>query len=177
MQEIVDETGIIDTRIPNLQIKFGKIRLEKPVNKEIDSTIQQVTPNDARMRNMTYSGRLVLEVIAVLDGIEKPPINVAVGDFPIMVKSDFCWLSGLSDKELADMKEDPKDFGGYFIINGRERAVIILEDLAPNTIITSVDQIAGKENITVKVFSTRQGFRSRVAVTRKEMRSGVTLYL
>jgi DNA-directed RNA polymerase subunit B len=177
MQEIVDETGIIDTRIPNLQIKFGGVSLRKPDTKEIDSTVHKLTPNDSRLRNMTYSGKLILEVIAVIDGIERPPINAVIGEFPIMVRSEKCWLHGLNEKELAEQWEDPRDFGGYFIINGRERVVIILEDLAPNTIITSVDEVAGKENITVKVFSTRHGFRSRIAITRKEMRSGETLYV
>lgn len=177
MQGIVDETGVIETRIPNLQIKFGKISLKKPDTKEIDSTVHRITPADARLRNMTYGGKLVLEIVAVQDGVERPPINAVIGEFPIMVKSDYCWLSGLEEKELASVGEDPKDFGGYFIINGRERVVIILEDLAPNTIITSLDEVAGKDNITVKVFSTRQGFRSRIAVTRKEMRTGETLYV
>jgi len=177
MQGIVDEAGVIETRIPNLQIKFGKIALKKPDAKEMDSTVQRITPNDSRLRNMTYGGKLVLEIIGVQDGIERPPINAVVGEFPIMAKSDYCWLSGLSGKELAELGEDPRDFGGYFIINGRERVVIILEDLAPNTIISSLDEVAGKDTITVKVFSTRQGFRSRIAVTRKEMRTGETLYV
>jgi DNA-directed RNA polymerase subunit B len=177
MQGIVDEVGVLETRIPNLQIKFGKLSLKKPDAKEMDSTVHQITPQDARIRNMTYAGKLVLEIIAVQDGIERPPINAVIGEFPIMVKSDYCWLNGLERKELAELGEDPMDFGGYFIINGRERVVIILEDLAPNTIITSIDEVAGKDNITVKVFSTRQGFRSRIAVTRKEMRTGETLYV
>jgi len=177
MQEIVDETGVIDTRIPNLQIKFGKIKLLKPENKEIDNTVHPLKPHDARMRNMTYSGKLVLEIIQVVDNIERPPLEAIVGEFPIMVGSDYCWLAGLSPEELAKACEDIQDYGGYFIVNGRERVVIILEDLAPNTIITSKDEIAGKENITVKVFSTKHGFRSRIVVTRKEMRTGETLYV
>lgn len=177
MQGIVDEQGVLETRIPNLQIKFGKIALKKSDAKEMDSTVHRVTPSDARLRNMTYAGKLVLEVIAIQDGVERPPINATVGEFPIMVKSDFCWLNSLNEKELCELGEDPMDFGGYFIVNGRERVVIILEDLAPNTIISSLDEVAGKDNITVKVFSTRQGFRSRVAVTRKEMRTGETLYV
>jgi len=177
MQTIVDEAGVLETRIPNLQIKFGKISLKRPDSKEMDSTVHRITPNDSRLRNMTYAGKLVLEIVAIQDGVERPPINAMVGEFPIMVKSDYCWLNNLSEKELAELGEDPMDFGGYFIINGRERVVIILEDLAPNTIISSLDEIAGKDNITVKVFSTRQGFRSRIAVTRKEMRTGETLYV
>jgi len=177
MQAIVNDTGIIDTRIPNLQIKFGKISLKKPDTKEMDSTVHRITPNDSRLRNMTYSGKLVLEIISVQDGVERPPINAVIGEFPIMVKSDYCWLNGLTGRDLAELGEDTEDLGGYFIINGRERVVIILEDLAPNTTITSLDEVAGKDNITVKVFSTHQGFRSRIAVTRKEMRTGETLYV
>jgi DNA-directed RNA polymerase subunit B len=112
-----------------------------------------------------------------MEGIEHEPINCNIGCLPIMVGSEYCWLHGMSSEDMIKIKEDPTDLGGYFIINGRERVIIILEDLAPNTIITSMDEISKKDNITAKVFSTRQGFRSRVAVNRREIRTGETLFV
>ena len=68
---------------------------------------------------------------------------------PIMVRSERCNLhakhiagdrvlspTSAEDKvtcELLRKKgEDPLDPGGYFIINGTERVLISMEDLAPN---------------------------------------------
>jgi len=37
-----------------------------------------------------------------------------------MVKSNYCHLNGMSEKEMVDKREDLTNFGGYFIINGNE---------------------------------------------------------
>ena len=43
-----------------------------------------------------------------------------------MVKSQYCHLNNLSEKELIEKKEDGAEYGGYFIINGNERIVRML---------------------------------------------------
>ena len=43
-----------------------------------------------------------------------------------MVRSSFCHLSKLSNKELVEQHEDCNEFGGYFIINGLEKLVRML---------------------------------------------------
>jgi DNA-directed RNA polymerase subunit B len=80
-------------------------------------------------------------------------------------------------KELIEHGEDPLDLGSYFIINGTERSLIIVEDLSPNRIITTFDEVAGKEVIISKVFSVRQGFRSRVTVERRDEGTSGTLFV
>jgi len=94
-----------------------------------------------------------------------------------MLKSKICLLNGLGEGELIRHGEDPLDMGGYFIINGTERALIIVEDLAPNRIVTTVENVMGKDVIIAKVFSVRQGFRSRVTVEKREASGGGTLFV
>ncbi len=81
-----------------------------------------------------------------------------------MVKSKLCYLYGLSDEELIEKDEDPGDPGGYFIINGSERILVGIEDLVQNKVMTT-SELTGTVS---KIFSTREGFRARCAVTRKK---------
>ena len=73
-------------------------------------------------------------------------------------------MHGKTEEELVKVGEDPLDVGGYFIINGTEKSLMTLEDLAPNRILLGKD--ASKEVVQAKVFSTRLGFRGRCGVDR-----------
>ena len=43
-----------------------------------------------------------------------------------MVKSNKCYLSSMSDRELVEHGEDCNEFGGYFVVNGNEKIVRML---------------------------------------------------
>lgn len=166
LQKIIKEVGVIETNIENTYVKLGKIFVEKPVVREADGSIEKLYPNDARLRNLTYSAPIKLEMTIVEGEIEKEPVIAEIGTLPIMLMSKVCNLSGLSPKEMVAYGEDPMDPGGYFIVNGSERVIITLEDLAPNKILIEYNQ-RYDENIEVaKVFSQRQGYRSLVIVER-----------
>jgi len=93
-------------------------------------------------------------------------VEAEIGTLPIMLNSKICNLSGLSADEMIAFGEDPTDPGGYFVVNGSERVIMTLEDLAPNKILVEYNQ-RYEENIEVaKVFSQRQGYRSLVIVER-----------
>ena len=87
-------------------------------------------PIEAKLRKLTYSAPVTLEISTGLD--RKEFNNVEIGRIPIMVKSKCCNLYGMSREELVENYEDPDDTGGYFIINGNERVLVMIEDLAPN---------------------------------------------
>lgn len=46
---------------------------------------------------------------------------------PIMVMTKACHLYGVGAAELVKMKEEQTEFGGYFIVNGIERCVRLLQ--------------------------------------------------
>jgi DNA-directed RNA polymerase subunit B" len=166
LQKVIDEVDIIETNIENTYVKLGKIRVEKPMVREADGSIERLLPNDARLRNLTYASPIRLEMIIVEGETEKEPVEAEIGTLPIMLMSKTCNLCGMSPDEMISYGEDPMDPGGYFIINGSERVIMTLEDLAPNKILVEYNQRYDEFIEVAKVFSQRQGYRSLVIVER-----------
>ncbi|KAF1794056.1 P-loop containing nucleoside triphosphate hydrolase [Phytophthora cactorum] len=50
-----------------------------------------------------------------------------VGEIPIMVRSKRCHLSGMAPTDLVKAREEANEMGGYFICNGNERCVRLLQ--------------------------------------------------
>ena len=166
LQKIIDEQRIIETDIEDTYLKLGKIRVEHPVVKEADGAIEKLYPNEGRLRNLSYSGPLYLEMSVVKEGIESEVMEAKIGQLPVMVKSKICNLLGLSETEKVRYGEDPLDPGGYFIIGGTERVVMTLEDLAPNKILVEYGERYGDTIEVAKVFSQKSGYRALVIVER-----------
>ena len=181
-QEEEMEKGFIYPEIEGYKIKFGKVSIGKPAVKEADGTIRELTPMEARLRDLTYEAPLTLEFIPVKDGVEYEPEEVRIGELPIMIKSRACNLARhtmeerkdheLSDeeykKELQKMQEDPLDPGGYFISNGTERVLITVEDLAPNRVLVEKTNRYGRSIEVAKVFSQKEGYRALTVVEKKK---------
>ena len=166
IQEIIDKVGVIDPNVEGYQLRLGKVRVEKPTIVEADGSRRQIFPAEARMRNLTYAAPIFLEIMPIFQGVERRGASeVFIGEMPVMLKSKLCHLDNMTRDELVDSGEDPDDPGGYFIINGSERALVSIEDLAPNRIMCSKEKDGSL--VTSKVFSTRYGFRARCAVERK----------
>ena len=164
MQEIVDSIKIIEPNLPGYKLSLGKVWVEKPIIVEADSATRSILPMEARMRDLTYSGRIYLDITPVINDIERKTLPTYIGDLPIMVRSRGCYTDGMSHGELIKSGEDPIDPGGYFVVNGTERVLVGIEDLAANRIMVTKEK--GGAITTAKIFSTRAGFRSRCAVHR-----------
>lgn len=174
MQHVVDAQATITPEVEGMVLKLGHIRIEQPRITEADGSLRLLYPMEARMRDLTYSAPLFLEITPVINGVEKRKEEVFVGEFPVMLKSKLCYLHNKSREELIKMGEDPQDSGGYFIVNGTEKTLMTLEDLAPNRILVSRDK--DDAGVQAKIFSTRSGFRGRCTVDRtREGRLSVTL--
>jgi DNA-directed RNA polymerase subunit B len=171
LQEVIDEREPMEIDIPGYELDLGRVRVGTPIINESGQGSEVRYPYECRLRNLTYSAPILLEFIE-----NGNPIEVEIGHLPIMLKSKVCLLHDKDDEELIELGEDPEDPGGYFIVNGTERSLIIVEDLAPNRIVTTKEVITGKEVIIAKVFSVRQGFRSRVTVERRGSGSSGTLF-
>ena len=165
IQEIIDRVGYIEPNVEGYMLKFGKVRLEKPMVVEADGSRRVISPMEARLRDLTYAAPVFLEITPVINGIERRMYSeVFIGEIPVMTKSKLCHLNGMGKEELIEMGEDPNDPCGYFIINGSERVLVSVEDLAPNRIMISWEKDGAVT--TAKVFSTRFGFRTRCVVER-----------
>lgn len=94
-------------------------------------------PNEARLRNLTYSAPLYVDITKTV--IKDEPTKTThqktfIGKIPIMLRSSFCVLSGMTDRDLTQLNECPLDPGGYFIVNGSEKVLIAQEKMATNTV-------------------------------------------
>ncbi len=178
MQKIVNEVGeIIPTIIPqevqDFKIKFNKVYIEKPQLIEADGSKRNVFPIEARLRQLTYAAPIYLEVSVFINGVQRETFTTQIGKLPIMLKSKYCHLHGLKREELLENGEDPDDEGGYFIVNGNERVLIMVEDLAPNKLFIGKGK-SGPARFTGRIFS--EGGSYRIPHLIEQMKDGI-LYL
>jgi DNA-directed RNA polymerase beta subunit len=168
MQKIMNEQGAIESHQEGVQIKLGKCRVEKPRILEADGSKRKIFPMEARLRNRSYVAQVFVEMTLVQNGVEKETEEVYIGELPVMVHSKLCFLSDMSNEEIAQAGEDVLDPGGYFVINGSERVLVAIEDLAPNRTIVSKEKRSGKNVVVVRIFSVDSGFRAKIGVERKD---------
>ncbi|MEM0139459.1 MAG: DNA-directed RNA polymerase subunit B [Ferroplasma sp.] len=207
MQQIVDETkisddatpGVIDldpakTRGKEIKIYFGRERengkpvgeptiwVDKPEVKEASGAANQITPQEARLRDLNYMAPITLRLRIVEDGIEKDVQPIKIGEIPVMVRSKICTLSEQNletyieknngemgesrEDKLRYVDEDPTDPGGYFIIGGSERVIASLEDLAPNKILVEYEEKYDSRVEVAKIFSQKSGFRALISMEK-----------
>ncbi|CAF93098.1 unnamed protein product, partial [Tetraodon nigroviridis] len=124
---------------PRYLLKFEQIYLSKPTHWERDGAPSPMMPNEARLRNLTYSAPLYVDITKTIikegeDQIQTQHQKTFIGKIPIMLRSTYCLLSGLTDRDLCELNECPLDPGGYFIINGSEKVLIAQEKMATNTV-------------------------------------------
>jgi DNA-directed RNA polymerase subunit B len=176
LQEIANEIGEIPIEIPEYpyKIKLGEVEVLKPRVIEVDGSEHPVYPMEARLRNLAYAAPVYINLSIIVDGKESMTESVYIGDIPVMLKSNICPLSKMSPDELVENGEDSNDCGGYFIVNGAERVIVALEDLAPNRILVDVDNSGTHPAYKAKVFSTTVGFRARIEL---ELKSDGGLYV
>lgn len=172
ISKVLSEIGTIKPEVPDLgdfKIKLGEFKIGGPSVKEADGSVRDILPSEARIRNLTYSAPMYINMTTVLNGVEtSEPQPVNFGDLPVMVKSNICPLSQMSEKDLIDAGEDSDDPGGYFIVNGTERILVLVEEIAQNRIITA--KVAGGGNVTeiARIHSEKDGYVQRHLLEKKK---------
>ncbi|NWJ29859.1 DNA-directed RNA polymerase subunit B [Marine Group I thaumarchaeote] len=169
LQSIIDEVRQIDIENSEYpyKIQLGKVKLQQPRMMELDGSITHISPAEARLRNVSYSAPVMLEASVVEDGKTLESRFVHIGDVPVMAKSNACILHNFSTQKLIEHGEDPKDPGGYFIINGSERVIVGLEDLSYNKIIVDRETVGGNIVFKAKVYSSIVGYRAKLELVMK----------
>ena len=168
VHKIIEEFNEIEVSKEGMSIKFHKIRLESPKAVEADGSAREITPTECRLRKRTYAARMFVEMSLLDDGVEKDRDTIYIGDLPVMVRSDLCYLKDMTPDELVKAKEDSNELGGYFIINGSEKVLVSVEDLAPNRLIVSKEEKGGKNVVAGRIFSVKGGFRAKAMLERSK---------
>jgi DNA-directed RNA polymerase II subunit RPB2 len=122
----------------------NKIYYGKPVIFD-ENNKHYMFPNEARLRNMTYgiSIHYDVDIELIIRDAEEPivirrtlPTNehFFLGLFPIMLQSHLCVLNRLPKETRYSMGECNHDYGGYFIIDGKEKVLVPQEKFSNNMI-------------------------------------------
>ena len=116
---------------------------EKEKEKE-KSSAHFMYPNEARLRNMTYGMTIHCDVVVVYhvyDPVQKTVLKeqlelrqLSLGRFPIMLQSNACILHGMTPEARFYAGECRNDYGGYYIVDGKEKCIVSQEKFADNMI-------------------------------------------
>tara|TARA_B110000977_G_scaffold201715_1_gene297979 strand:+ start:1103 stop:4723 length:3621 start_codon:yes stop_codon:yes gene_type:complete len=140
--EYIEEKDIYKYQI---SIKIKNPKISKPIIHEKNGKYKIMTPNEARQRNLCYSGNLYVDMeiqVQYIDYDEETKLdynieckdkeikNINLGKVPIMVNSNYCVLN--KQIEFRKNNECMYDHGGYFIINGNEKVIVSQDRIAEN---------------------------------------------
>ncbi len=172
IQEIIsDQKEAIPAVIPpdmeDVRFRFGEVFIKQPTIIEADGAERMLLPTEARLRNLSYNALVYIEVSLVIDGKERDRAEVQIAEIPVMVRSGLCYLNKMNREELIKAGEDPGDPGGYFIIDGTERVLVLLEDLAPNHVFTKEEKV-GPSTHSANVFSASESYRIPLEMERSK---------
>lgn len=122
-------------------------RVEKPRVVE-KRKVRPLYPLEARQRNMSYSGALLVDLVERRAQLPRPVVlpkkearlsdeeaaslewttsvhyRVEIAQIPVMLGSAACHLAGLPAEQRARLGECELDCGGYFIVKGKEFVLI-----------------------------------------------------
>jgi len=151
-----------------LDIRVGKPSLDDNIENPMEpmEDPKHCNPFQCRLRDCTYSAPLLVdfEYIQYVDENNKLHLrrqtekNVEIGRIPVMLRSHPCVLYGKSDAELAELKECTHDPGGYFVIKGVEKVILMQEQLSRNRVIIELD---AKNNVSAAITSSTHDRKSR----------------
>ncbi|XP_042432808.1 DNA-directed RNA polymerase III subunit 2-like [Zingiber officinale] len=146
---------------PNFYLRYTNIKVGRPTV-EVDHATRMLTPHECRLSDQTYAAPIMVDVeYTIANQATKNPETLAglvIGRMPIMLRSSHCVLSGKDDDELSKLGECPLDPGGYFIVKGTEKVILIQEQLYKNHIIIDTD---AKGRVTASVTSSTHETESK----------------
>jgi DNA-directed RNA polymerase II subunit RPB2 len=134
--------------------------------------IRVLFPNEARLRNLTYSSTVYASIyVRVTIASDSPsveptvyehtyPSKLPIFQIPILLHSRFCILHGKPASFLQEAGECHRDQGGYFIVDGSEKVLVTRQEQAFNTLYITPQkndpQVSTYANITCLSPVTRQ---------------------
>ena len=187
-----DEGGLIklDVLDNEISVRMKNLALGPPTIREANgANNENATPLECRLRKLTYYSPVFMDFTIHREDLPAPieEERVQVGNLPIMVRSERCNLHSShidpnrnlspemseEDREhymhlLKQKGEDPYDPGGYFIINGTERVLISMEDLAPNRVTVEMNKRYSRHTEVAKIFSQKAGVRKPLTVEKRK---------
>jgi DNA-directed RNA polymerase III subunit RPC2 len=148
---------------PKFYLRYEACWVGEPSVEEDSYAMLTATPFQCRLRDCTYSAPIYVNIRYTRGRQIVVKRKVIIGRMPIMLRSKKCLLRDKSEAELSDMKECPYDPGGYFVIKGVEKVILIQEQLSKNRVILEHD---GK-GVTASITSSTHERKSKAYISMK----------
>jgi DNA-directed RNA polymerase III subunit RPC2 len=145
---------------PRFFFRYTNIYVGVPTITENMSSYE-VTPHECRLRSLSYCAPIYVDVRYTRGEHIVVKRKVPIGNIPIMLGSSNCVLKGKTEAQLSALQECPYDPGGYFVVKGTEKVILIQEQLSKNRVIIEVDD---KGNTKANVTSSTHERKSRSVV-------------
>lgn len=148
--------------------RYTNIHIGDPERLDYDDRKPQneITPNECRLRDMTYAAPIRVDIKYVRGKQVIARKGIPIGRLPIMLRSSKCRLAGKNDRQMAHMNECALDPGGYFIVNGTEKVILVQEQLSKNRVIVEADP--KKQIVSASVTSSTHERKSKSYVIMKK---------
>ncbi|KNG83561.1 putative DNA-directed RNA polymerase III, beta subunit, partial [Aspergillus nomiae NRRL 13137] len=173
LKKIVESSSIIRSDIDhNFYIKFTDIYLGAPrrADEQQDAgpgfSGSTVSPQECRLRDTTYAAPIQVDFEYVRGRQRVKKTGYSIGRMPVMLRSSKCVLSDKTPAEMTVLNECPLDPGGYFIVNGTEKVILVQEQLSKNRIIVETDP--KKEIVQASVTSSSNERKSKSYIVLKK---------
>ncbi|KAL7157927.1 hypothetical protein ABFS83_02G108700 [Erythranthe nasuta] len=143
IKKIVQANDLIAaTKDPSIYLRYKDVRIGEP-SMVLDGVTEKLTPQKCRLLDTTYTAPIYvnIEYVTGSHGSKTTQMkrDVIIGRMPVMLRSCCCILHGKDEEELAKYGECPLDPGGYFVVKGNEKVLLIQEQLSKNRIIIDTD--------------------------------------
>ena len=188
-------------------ITFSNFHIYRPQIYENNGATKIMFPNEARLRNFTYSSAMTLDMNIQFtrrkgDNLDECEIQyktikkVHIGKLPIMLRSCICVLNQYKHINHTVSGECRFDPGGYFIINGSEKTVLAQERAAENKVycfntmkknskwmyiaeVKSVPdhKIISPKQINIMISNKNNGFGHSIYVQLPRMKQPIPLFV
>ena len=189
LPKIIEDESTIEIEINDKEIfkvQFGHVFVDKPYVIDENRDLRYITPTEARFREFNYSSTIFCDIrtctVKTING-EKIEQNIKlfpkkiIAKIPIMVKSSKCALFSKSTEECVRLGECRYDPGGYFIIKGKERALVSQERMNHNIVYVFEQKPSSKFSMIAEIRSMSEETRHSVFIQMKLYGKKVVLQL
>lgn len=169
MKKILRANAVVHSEVdPNMFIRYTDIRVGRPsrLEDQVGNHLPgpPITPNECRLRDLTYAAPIYLDYeYRTSTGLARSK-DAYIGRMPVMLRSGKCVLTGRPNHEMGLLKECAIDPGGYFIVRGQEKVILVQEQLSKNRVIVE----SAKGIIQASVTSHTSNVKTKTYVLLKK---------